>query len=246
MKMRMWPGTSLAEYSMLPPIQQPENSERMYINLLDSMFIAWDMLTFQHLLSKGEEEWFTAYKKDFKKILIDYILAACLGELRHAINKSTLYRDPLHASKRVFGDVPILDLLWIVRHDERLLNKRVPSAEVLWKVLFHNGVPIEGILAMCEYIFSRYSWEHGYGGTNWGYLAKTGIELINSGSDLEDILIFDKIVHLCHAGAQFIGESKYSWLFVSPEFNRFIQWKRRAEYCCWNKSEYPIRGYLDS
>jgi len=221
MALGTWPEERLQGYNLY--------THDPYSISLDMAIIDTSLsLTLWPHLDKNERKIAGDHVENCRNFLVDYLLAACLGEARHAKAKSNAFA-PL--GRRIIKNFYILH--------GAIQGNREGTGRSLWEYFRGKKYTHKRLFLNLEELFSSYRWKDGYGSPKWGFIAHYGYKLASAKGILEISIVLDEIMHLAHCGNNLFSSPKFRWCSINRgRLWQFLEWKRHAYPCCWCHDKY--------
>jgi hypothetical protein len=165
----------------------------------------------------------------FQEFFGDYLLAACLAELRHFG-----YKRKYHAPELPLKRTPtfIATLYDFCKDDIGQESRRNWGAKSLWNYYKDSDKPLRTVLNEIEFAFSQYAWSGAYGGFNWAYIIRVAKRFIMAQTIPDILFSLDSVLHAVHASGSFMGGGRFEYMDTNC-FNHFLSWKRVACSGCY-------------
>jgi len=241
--LKSWPDQILAEYNLYPQLSKTDwvHSSININKLFTSLYATFSIYP---QLSKEELKWLKNFTERFKEFLVDYTLACCLGELRHAWKHSTA---PSWDSSKRLTLLPkeILHLFTILNSGNFLGDQtsRTNRARELWRYYKNRGDTIPKICSQLEAFFNIFQWDSSFGGNAWGFIASLVRDLYKARSFPSIVHNIDALAHAAHKNAPFFTSSKFNWA-QAYDLITFMEFKKQAQPCCFyhymDKNKYYV------
>lgn len=151
-------------------------------------------------LREQYEKWIITTGTGILKFMADYLLAACLGEVRHLWRSSNGYSQP------VDEDVKIL----LHPRSNAIIHYRYESSQKGWGMC----LDFKSCSLALQKAFLQYSWLQGMGGVNWAHSAYWAYELYkiaNNPDPVERIVGLESAMDAVHNGNNQFMTGKFDW-----------------------------------
>lgn len=144
--------------------------------------------------------WTVKTAKGILAFMADYLLAAALGEARHAWRTSTAFRFPLSLGVR-----RVLPPKNLHEHNRQGHSRRA------WKTC---GSTFQLCSERLEKLFLEYAWRGAMGGIRWGHTAwwANQLRIASESTDpIEVVMALEAAINVVHNGAPQFYDTKFPW-----------------------------------